>query len=76
MKTAELNSELNHHSEQADVNVINVYVPEQPSVGVTEVNISSDTTIVELLQLIAQKHRLQIHTESFIFYVNEEDQKR
>ena len=58
------------------VNVINVFVPEQPSVGVTEIGITSETTIVELLYLLAQKHRLQLHTDSYVFYLNEEDQKR
>merc|ERR1711968_415529 len=58
------------------VSIINVHVPEQPSVGVTEIGITSETTIVELLHLFSQKHRLQLYTDSYIFYLNEEDQKR
>ena len=52
----------NNNNNNNDMNVIHVYVPEQPKVGITEINISSNTTVVELLQLLAQKHRLQIHT--------------
>lgn len=56
---------------------VNVSIPEQPKIGSTLLAIDSTTTLTELLAMLAKKHRLKMHTDSYVFRLkNLEDQKR
>ena len=63
-------------SSSSDCNFLNVYIPEQREVGTTVLAINKDSTIVDLLFMLAQRHRLKMHTDSYVFHLTSEDQKR